>query len=62
MVCPVAALLAEGNLEQAWADASPDIKGKVIDEIFSVIVRPIPKGHKGPGFNPDYVRIVWRHQ
>jgi site-specific DNA recombinase len=60
---PLAELMAEGaeHVETRWADASPDIKGKVIDELFSVIVLPIGKGGR-PDFNPDGVRIVWNHQ
>ena len=60
---PLAALLSEGaeEAEKRWAEASPDIKGKVLDELFTVVVQPLGKTGV-PGFNPDGVRIVWRHQ
>ena len=55
---PVLDLLAEGaeKVEERWAAASPDRKGKLIDELFTVVVNPAPKGRY---FNPEYVDIRW---
>jgi Recombinase len=41
---PVAELIADGPemLEKRWAALSPDLKGKIIDEIFTVTVNPSP--------------------
>lgn len=60
---PLAELVADGldKLDQRWAQASPDIKGKIIDELMTVTVLPIGRGGRGP-FNPDYVHIDWKTQ
>lgn len=57
---PLADLLADGadKLDQRWAAASPDIKGKIIDEMFTVVVKPIPQGKRANGFKPEYIDIV----
>lgn len=57
---PLAELLSEGTdkLEKRWAAASPDIKGKILDELFTVVVLPIGPGH-APGFRPDRIEIRW---
>ena len=56
---PLAELLSEGvdKLDQRWAAVSPDIKGKILDELVTVVVNPAPKG---PGFNPEYIEFRWR--
>ena len=56
---PVAALTVDGHLDEQWGKASADIKGKIIDELFTVVIQPVPKGSKGAGFNPDFIDIVW---
>lgn len=55
---PLAELLAEGadKLEQRWAEASPDMKGKIVDELFTVVVKPSPKGRY---FKPECIEIRW---
>jgi DNA invertase Pin-like site-specific DNA recombinase len=55
---PLADLLSEGveKLDERWAAASPDIKGKVIDELFVVRVLPSPKGNT---FRPEFVEFEW---
>ena len=55
---PLAELLAEGaeKMEQRWSEASPDIKGKVIDELFTVVVNPAPKGRY---FKPEFIDFRW---
>ncbi len=60
---PLAEMLSDGvsKLEERWANASPDIKGKVLDELFTVTVNPVPKGHRGGRFNPEYIDFTWRH-
>jgi DNA invertase Pin-like site-specific DNA recombinase len=51
---PTAKLLAAGDdLTSSWAESSPDIKGKIIDELMSVTVNKATR--KGPGF--DYGRV-----
>ncbi len=43
---PLAALTADGPelIESRWAAASPDMRGKIIDELFTVVVNPSPRG------------------
>lgn len=59
---PAAALLADGvdKLQQHWDAASPDLRGKVIDELLSVTVLPT-NGRKGVDRDgliiPDFIRI-----
>ncbi len=52
-----ATLLVDGpdELERHWDQASPDIKGKVIDELMTVTVLRAVRGRKE--FDPDTVRI-----
>ena len=61
---PLAELLSEGveQVDKRWGEASQDIRGKVIDELFTVVIKPVPKGHRAAGFNPDYVDIVWNQR
>ena len=57
---PTAKLLAEGDdLVTSWQESSPDIKGKIIDELMTVIVN---KGRRngGPGFDVNRVDIAPR--
>jgi len=65
---PAAALLKDGvgRLDEYWAAASPDIRGKVIDELMTVTVHPTPRGVRGVTVdrdtgarvvNLDYVKI-----
>ena len=55
---PLAELLCEGvdKLDERWAAASPDIKGKILDELVTVVVNPAPKG---PYFQPEYIEFRW---
>jgi hypothetical protein len=59
---PLAELLSEGadKLDERWAAASPDIKGKCLDELFTVRVEPAPS--KGGRFNPDLITFDWKHK
>jgi DNA invertase Pin-like site-specific DNA recombinase len=53
---PTAKLLeAAQTVEQAWTDATPDIHGKVIDELMTVTVTKATR--KGGGFDYDRVKI-----
>ena len=56
---PVADLVADGpaTVEKRWAALSPDLKGKIIDEIFTVTVNPSPRGRY---FRPEYIDIDWK--
>jgi site-specific DNA recombinase len=52
---PVAGLLgAADTLTERWRELTPDMKGKVVDELMIVRVMPAPRGR---GFNPEYVQI-----
>jgi site-specific DNA recombinase len=57
---PLAELLAEGvdKLDERWQATSPDIKGKIIDELFTVVVMPTARGRY---FKPSDIDIRW-HQ
>ena len=52
------------ELEKRWDACSPDIKGKIVDQLMTVTVLPTPRGVKGVDrdgvVNPDYIRIDWR--
>jgi site-specific DNA recombinase len=56
---PVVDLVADGPamVERRWAALSPDLKGKIIDEIFTVTVNPSPRGRY---FRPEYIDITPR--
>lgn len=55
---PLADLLADGldTLDARWAEATPDMKGKIIDEMFTVQINPAPKGRY---FKPEYIDFKW---
>jgi len=56
-----ATLLADGSGEvrRHWEAASPDIRGKVVDELMVVTVLPVPEDARGyRGFDPNLIRIV----
>ena len=57
---PAAELVAKARgrrdkLEKYWAALTPDLKGKVVDELMVITVNPAPRGRKG--FDPEYVDI-----
>jgi site-specific DNA recombinase len=53
---PVADLLADGPAQvgKRWAALSPDLKGKIVDELFTVTVNPSPRGRY---FKPECIDI-----
>ncbi len=52
---PVVGLLDAGDrLVECWRALSPDMKGKVVQELMTVRVMPAPRG---PRFDPEYVQI-----
>ena len=67
---PVADLLTAGEVvEKRWAALSPDMRGKIVNELMSVTVLPTPQGVKGVSIdratgeriiNPDYIDITPR--
>lgn len=58
---PVAGLIADRKQVQArWDECSPAIRGQIVDALVTVTVLPIPSDRKGPGFNPEFVRIEWK--
>jgi hypothetical protein len=56
---PAADLIADGpeQLEKRWAALTPDLKGKVIDELCTVVVNPSPRGRY---FKPEYIDFQWK--
>jgi len=52
---PAAQLLKDGpdKVGEHWAAASADIKGKVIAELMTVTVLPVPRGQRGVVTDPD---------
>lgn len=56
---PAAALVVTGHgrkqLEKRWKKLSPDIRGKIIDQLFVVTVNRSPRGLRR--FDPDYIDI-----
>lgn len=54
---PLAELMSEGvaQVDKRWAAASQDIKGKVIDELFTVVVNPASVNGGRGGFDPDCI-------
>lgn len=56
---PVANLIAAGDaVTEHWDALTPDLKGKIVDELMVVSVLPSPRGLKG--FHPEYVEISWK--
>jgi site-specific DNA recombinase len=56
---PVADLVKDGPelVETRWSALTPDLKGKFIDELFTVVVHPAPRGRY---FKPEFVEFVWK--
>jgi site-specific DNA recombinase len=56
---PVTDLIADGPamVEKRWAALSPDLKGKILDELFTVTVNPSPRGRY---FRPECIEITPR--
>ena len=55
---PVADLIAAGDkLQEHWDKLSPDMKGKVVQEIWSVTVQPGRRGAKAFDYRPDRHRL-----
>jgi len=59
---PAAALLETGHggaqMEERWAALSPDIRGKIIDQLLTVTVNKSPRGLRR--FDPTYIDVEWR--
>ncbi len=59
---PVAQLLRTGHgagqLEQRWVNVSPDIRGKVIDQLMVVRINTAPRGLRR--FEAAYIEIDWK--
>jgi site-specific DNA recombinase len=56
---PAADLFKDGPelVETRWAALSPDLKGKIIDEVCTVTVNPSPRGRY---FRPECIDIDWK--
>jgi DNA invertase Pin-like site-specific DNA recombinase len=56
---PVVDLVKDGPemVEKYWAALSPDLKGKIIDEMCTVVVNPSPRGRY---FRPECIAIEWK--
>jgi len=61
---PLAELMSEGveHLDKRWAAASQDIKGKVIDELFTVVVNPASANGGRGGFDHDCIDFDWKNR
>ena len=46
------------QLGDRWAALSPDIRGKIIDQLLTVTVNRSPRGLRR--FDPQYVNIEWK--
>jgi DNA invertase Pin-like site-specific DNA recombinase len=57
---PLAELMSEGaeHLDKRWAAASQDTRGKVIDELFTVVVNPASANGGRGGFDPDCIEFL----
>jgi site-specific DNA recombinase len=59
---PIAALVAgshgRAKLEKRWATTSPDIRGKIIDQLLTVTVNRSPLGLRR--FDPSYIDVKWK--
>jgi site-specific DNA recombinase len=57
---PTADLLAAGDkIREEWAKLSPDVKGKIIDEVVTIRIMPSPRGYAP--FRPELVvPAVWK--
>jgi site-specific DNA recombinase len=56
---PVADLLAAGEkMRERWAEMSPDLKGKVIQETATIRVMPSPRGYSA--FRPELIVPEWK--
>lgn len=56
---PAAVLLDAGDdLAARWAATAPDIRGKIIDELMTVRVHPVPPARRNKGFDPAYIDIT----
>lgn len=61
---PVASFLGTAHggeqLEQRWTALSPDIRGKIIDQLLTVTVNRSPRGLRR--FDPAYVDVDWKQR
>ncbi|MCX2712054.1 recombinase family protein [Mycolicibacterium sp. J2] len=59
---PAAALLEPGpdneTLTERWSALSPDVRGKIVDQLLTVTVNRSPRGLRR--FDPEYVSIEWK--
>jgi DNA invertase Pin-like site-specific DNA recombinase len=59
---PVAALVdgsgGRARLEKRWVTTSPDIRGKIVDQLVTVTVNRSPLGLRR--FDPTYIDITWK--
>lgn len=57
---PVAELVKDGPdaVEAHWEAMTPDMQGKIIDEVCSVVVHPSPRGRY---FKPEFIEFIPKH-
>lgn len=48
-----------GDIAAKWRLLSPDIRGKVIAELLSVVVDPIPLGSRNKPFSEEFLSFAW---
>ncbi|MGV0684368.1 recombinase family protein [Mycolicibacterium thermoresistibile] len=46
------------EFEKRWAELSPDIKGKIVDQLMTVTVNRCPRGLRR--FAPEYIEVDWK--
>lgn len=55
---PTADLLSGGRVRECWSKLSPDVKGKIIDEVVTIRIMPSPRGNGS--FRPELIVPVWK--
>ena len=64
MRAPVAAAWLNFTGDIEGGDAAPviyqDIRGKVIDELFTVVINPASANGGRGGFDPNCIDFIWR--
>ncbi|MCZ4077813.1 recombinase family protein [Rhodococcus sp. H36-A4] len=57
---PLSELVLSGeNVAERWPELGPDLRGKVVAELMSVVVEPIPLGSRNKPFSSEFISIEW---
>ena len=58
---PVAELIAAGDrLSETWETMSPDLRGKAVEEVLSIMILPAGKRLRSGVVDLDYLDIQWK--